>query len=151
MADDWGRLGAYVRQRRVQLGYNQGEFAVTAKVAPRTLRTLEGGKPLRAGSLALICDALGWKPASMRAVLGGGEPEETLRVVSVDLGNGRTALVGPADSADIPRLHEALGGGPMYPPTARALLDAMRLHAEAMCRHSEQMTNLARAYQQIEA
>jgi transcriptional regulator with XRE-family HTH domain len=76
MRDDWERLGEFVRRVRVDLGYRtQDQFAEAAKISPRTLRELEGGRPVAKRTLALIEAALQWGPGSAQSVLRGGQPD----------------------------------------------------------------------------
>lgn len=75
MAEDWSRLAAYVRSRRlVDLGLEQTALADLAGVSKRTIVTVENGRPVNLNTRAKLEAALGWAPGSTDAVLSGGEP-----------------------------------------------------------------------------
>lgn len=74
------RLGNAVRERRLKLGQTQTEFATNAGFSMKTLQRLELGQQkhdLSPATLGGIDRAAGWKSGSAKAILDGGDPQES--------------------------------------------------------------------------
>jgi hypothetical protein len=72
---DRKRLGNYVTNRRVALGYkDRRKFAAATGLTDRTIAKIEVGTQVSMASLVALEPALGWEPGSMQAILDGGEP-----------------------------------------------------------------------------
>lgn len=73
--EDWARLAAYVRGRRNDQGWPTIKaFAEATGLTAHTLSGVENGRRVRPNTLAIIENALSWKPGSCAAILDGGEP-----------------------------------------------------------------------------
>lgn len=75
-ADDWKRLGQRVVARRKQRGLDtRHALAANSGLSYRLLGDLErGARQVSEGTLAVVEQALGWAPGSMRRILRGFEP-----------------------------------------------------------------------------
>lgn len=75
MSDGWKRLGAYVVQRRNELGYgNQAALGKASGVSYRTISRLETGHSIGKNNLRKLEQALLWELGSVDAILAGGDP-----------------------------------------------------------------------------
>lgn len=75
MSDDWKRLGAYVVQRRNELGYgSQVALEEASGVSYRTISRLETGHSIGKNNLRKLEQALLWDLGSVDAILAGGDP-----------------------------------------------------------------------------
>lgn len=81
---DLVRLGQYVMSRRVALGHkHRVALANVLSITDRTLADIENGvREASGGTYALLENKLGWKPGSVTAILGGGEPTEVAEAES---------------------------------------------------------------------
>lgn len=82
MTHDYRHLGETVRQRRIELGLTQTEFATKARLGLKTIQRIEGGREQRTLSpttLHGIDTAAEWQPGSASRVLRGEAPAETGR------------------------------------------------------------------------
>lgn len=83
-SEDWGRLGSYVRRRRLEpQAKARGRyfpdiraFAEATGIHERTLGKLENGHTVGGNTLAAVEIALEWGPQSAKSILAGGEPTE---------------------------------------------------------------------------
>jgi hypothetical protein len=77
---DLARLGHHVVSRRVALGYrNRTDLAKSLPFTVRTLADIEQGvRKASPGTYAMLENQLAWGPGSIDAILGGGEPQETV-------------------------------------------------------------------------
>src|SRR5690606_15588684 len=98
-ADDWRRLGQYVRAGRLAAGheYVKDDWDRVVGAHYRTLNNLEKGKRVSPNTVSKVELALGWKPGSADRVLAGGEPiyaDEAMRTTMSNLDpKVRSALV----------------------------------------------------------
>lgn len=75
MREDKRRLGNYVRNARVALGYSTlAAWAEHVGISERTLGPLERGEGAGPNSVAEVENKLGWTPGSAQEVARGGEP-----------------------------------------------------------------------------
>lgn len=75
MREDKGRLGAYVRNARTELGFHTlGAWAEHLGISERTLGDLERGRGAGPNTLAAVENNLDWTPGSARVIMRGGEP-----------------------------------------------------------------------------
>jgi transcriptional regulator with XRE-family HTH domain len=73
-ADDWARVAAAIKERRIAKGLSQLQLGVSKAVASN----LENAKQTRVArsSLAKVSRALGWRHDSLERILAGDEPVE---------------------------------------------------------------------------
>lgn len=73
---DWRRLAEKVTKRRNELGLTQGQVQSADGPSVATMRLIEGAlqTSYRGNILGRLERALRWKPGSVDAILGGGEP-----------------------------------------------------------------------------
>jgi hypothetical protein len=82
--EDWGRLGSYVRRRRLspearERGFYFPDiraFSAATGIHERTLGKLENGHTVGQNTLTAVEIALDWGPQSAKSILAGGEPTE---------------------------------------------------------------------------
>ncbi|MGW4796133.1 helix-turn-helix domain-containing protein [Nonomuraea sp. NPDC004297] len=76
-AKDLQRLARYVVRRRTSLGFKYREdFATVTGLSVRTLGDIERARrTVSDATVAVVEEALGWKPGSFDAILHQGEPE----------------------------------------------------------------------------
>lgn len=75
MSGDWNRLGAYVVQRRNELGYgSQAALGEASDVSYRTISRLETGHSIGKNNLRKLEQALLWELGSVDAIIAGGDP-----------------------------------------------------------------------------
>lgn len=100
---DYERLGAAIRTRRVELGFNQEEVKQLGGPSSATLRKIEGGQALqyRITTTRPLERVLRWHAGSIEAVLDGGSPtpEDIASAVRVDQAANNGALYRPLDEA----------------------------------------------------
>lgn len=95
MSDDWERLGAYVVQRRNELGYgSQSALEEVSGVSYRTISRLETGHSIGKNNLRKIERALQWQLGSMERILAGGEPISGAGPVSPARDEARSVILG---------------------------------------------------------
>lgn len=140
MADDWERLGEYVRRRRVDLGYKtQEQFAEAARISTRTLRELEGGRKVAKRTVALVEATLRWMPGSAQSVLRQGEPtaegERTTQAATRAADESNFQRILSASSAELVRMFreevETLPGMTRV-RADRWLVDVLEMRAHAL-------------------
>lgn len=87
---DWQRVGKYVVDRRVELGFKtRSDLASAVQVTARTLGDIENGRrgnfdPVTIASLERV---LGWETGSLKRIADGGEPQ--LRGVGPERARGQ--------------------------------------------------------------
>lgn len=64
MAEDWERLGHFVRSGRVALGYDPDEFAAAIKLSRKTITRIEKGLSINPDSVTKIEIGLRWMPGT---------------------------------------------------------------------------------------
>jgi hypothetical protein len=82
--EDWGRLGSYVRRRRLSPEARERgryfpdirAFSAATGIHERTLGKLENGHTVGQNTLTAVEIALEWGPQSAKSILAGGEPIE---------------------------------------------------------------------------
>ena len=76
---DLSRVGRYVVNRRVALGYKHRiDLANDLPITDRTLADIENGvREASPGTYAVLENRLGWGPGSIEAIRAGHEPRET--------------------------------------------------------------------------
>lgn len=75
MADDWQRVGRAIAQRIATLSLSKAEVIRRSGVSDKTLTGYIDGQPIvRADKRRQLCEALGWTPDSIDALLAGGDP-----------------------------------------------------------------------------
>jgi hypothetical protein len=82
--EDWGRLGSYVRRRRLSPEARERgryfpdirAFSAATGIHERTLGKLENGHTVGQNTLTAVEIALEWGPQSAKSILAGGEPTE---------------------------------------------------------------------------
>lgn len=77
-------VGRNLQEVRLRRGLSQAETAAKANVSERTLRRLESGQSVRPGTLAQVCEALGWNATeattSVRFLHGREDPRTAYRL-----------------------------------------------------------------------
>lgn len=96
------RLGERISGARARLRLTQQELADRIGVSVKTVNNLEAGRtgPPRPANRALLEDALGWAPGSVRAILDGGEPTVTATNPQPAVENRRSAVGGDGDGVE---------------------------------------------------
>jgi transcriptional regulator with XRE-family HTH domain len=75
--ENWQRVGATVRERRLDLGLTQTEAAKAGGVSLATWRVVEQGQRTAYQGLTLrgVTKALSWRPNAIDVLLDGGDVE----------------------------------------------------------------------------
>lgn len=74
---DWTRLAHYVTGRRLELGYpRQEDLALAMPVSLRVVNNIENARKdaYSKGTMALLENALRWRPGSVESILSGSNP-----------------------------------------------------------------------------
>jgi len=78
--EDWLRLASYVVSARLAAGFkDRHALSAATGVTERTLGKLETGQRVSVETIALVEQAVGWKPDSARTILDGGEPSPAVQ------------------------------------------------------------------------
>jgi transcriptional regulator with XRE-family HTH domain len=94
---DWQRVGKYVVDRRVELGFKtRSDLASAVQVTARTLGDIENGRRgnFDAVTIASLERVLGWETGSLKRIADGGEPQ--LRGIGPERARGQMGMTANA-------------------------------------------------------